>query len=241
MKRAVPILFAVLFFTWQGPGLEASMQCMDTRNCKTPPCELMYEIKMAKARLRGLNKGVLAALDETDEQESARYNQALDEEMNNAYRKYAKCPPQKFYQPPPRLIVSLYRDCEILTYPQFKTQSLKEALDGSASCSELVEAVYAGAQARQSRCLAMDANQRHQKKISAAEARELDKAETEAKVKALEASVLQFWNSCTGVMSEATARQMAKVGPDVLRKTPAKKPAKKSAKRAGGAAGRGSR
>ena len=95
MKR--PVLLAALLFLWSPPRLEAeAKQCLPTLRCEKPRCEVLYELKMAKARLRALSMGFLGVLDETEEQESYRFDEAVSKEMSKAYRKYAKCPPSYF-------------------------------------------------------------------------------------------------------------------------------------------------
>ena len=127
-------------------------------------------------------------------------------------------------------------NCEIFNLSKMKTQSLKEALAVSNSCSELVEAEYAGAQERQRRCLAIDAKQRQPSTFtfSLSEKRALDRAVTQAKVDSLEASLLQYWRACSAEADAKTARQIAEAGLDALKKAPAQKPAKKAAKRSRG-------
>ncbi len=119
-------------------------------------------------------------------------------------------------------------------YDQKANRSLEQALAESNSCSELVEAEYAAAQVRQSRCqaeLQKDKADRF-KPGGLAEFKELYRSGAQAKVDSIKSSLRK--RGCSTKKDGTAARRDAAGGLKGLNSAPAKKPAKKTPKRAGG-------
>jgi hypothetical protein len=249
MKRAA-LLAAFLLLVWLAPRLEAvAVKCLSSgcgkgqrppACCNPPPCEFFYELKIARALVRATSTTFLGDTEASGDEEIRRFiRDNLQGEVRKAHKKYAKCPPSYFYRRVPSFSVSSsVEKCRIegLGADGRSTgQSLEEALALSNSCSELVEAEYAEAQASQRLCWAYV---NEAEPTTLAEFRVQERMKAQAKVDALEASLLQYWRACTRVMDATTARRIVGTGLDALKKAPAKKPAKRSPKRAGGPARR---
>jgi len=239
MNRAV--VFALIFVVWQVNRLEAAAtDCLRTNPCTRPRCEFMYELKVAKARLRALNAGFLENPDAAADADFLRYlKDSYLPAVNKTYRKYAKCPPQYFYNKVSLSVSALPPGggrCVITAAGNpSKNVSLEDALTMSSSCAEIVKADYAGAEEDQRACLSSD------KGTQTGGVQEFRKAESQlqkTKIASMEAALLQYLSSCAP--DAALSRELTKAGLSALLKQGQKirQEARRKAKRAR-ATGRG--
>ncbi len=213
MLRA--FLLMMLTVVWvAGVRLDAkAVQCLSTNPCKGPPCEFMYELKMAKAALRAHSQPFLQSVDTSDYEDTRRYNRQFREEMNKAYAKYAKCRSSTFYRPPPTPFVSSSRGvCQIELNPG-QVVTLDDLLATANSCSENVEAKFAGARQSQLTCLAYS---KETAPITVLEFRQHQRMESQAEIKSMENSLLSYLSSCKP--DAKTSRQLSELGLNALKK-----------------------
>jgi hypothetical protein len=229
MLRAV--LLVILAFVWLGSRLDAkAVPCLSTNPCKRPPCEFMYELKIAKAILRAQSQPFLESLDASSHEEIRRFNQQTRVEITKAYNKYAACPSSIFYRRPPTPFVSNTRQCQI-EHAAPQPVTLEDMLAISNSCSENVEAEFASARQSQLICLAF---QNEKEEITVSEFRHHRRAETEAAIKSMEQSLLRYLSSCKP--GAKTSRELSELGLNALKKAGGK--ARREWKRAQRAAAR---
>jgi hypothetical protein len=116
MKRVA--LSVALLLVWLAPKLESTaIACLSRNPCKQPPCELFYELKIMKAMARLWSLPVLR-----NEQDSNR----VTAKITKLSKKYAKCPANYFYQPPPIFTLGPGSKCDIVYPPG--TSSLDQVL-----------------------------------------------------------------------------------------------------------------
>jgi len=199
MKRA--LLWVVLASVSFAPRLEsAAVTCASNHPCKQPPCEFFYELKMAKAMARAWSLPVLK-----NEQDSSR----VIAKMDKAYRKYAKCPANYFYQPPPTFSVS--PQCE-LVYPP-GTSSLDQVLASTNSCAEFVRGKYARAEQTRLFCLS---NQDVKGPLPEGLFRMQMRLALQEHIQVMEVALGQFLASCAP--SATTSRRVTDVGLKALKR-----------------------
>ena len=126
MKRVA--LSVALLLVWLAPKLESTaIACLSRNPCKQPPCELFYELKIMKAMARLWSLPVLR-----NEQDSNR----VTAKITKLSKKYAKCPANYFYQPPPIFTLGPGSKCDIVYPPG--TSSLDQVLASTNTCAEFV-------------------------------------------------------------------------------------------------------
>ena len=204
MKRVA--LSVVLLLVWLAPRLESTaVTCVSRNPCKQPPCEFFYQLKMTKAMARAWDTRVVRNPDD---------HSRITAKMNKAYKKYAKCPANYFYQPPPNFSVSSRPQCQ-LGYPS-GTSSLDQVMATTNACAELVRATFARAEQMRLFCLAnkdMDANS----PLPEGQFRMEMRLAYQAAAESLESDLGRFLSSCAP--SATTSRHITEAGLQALRRT----------------------
>ena len=204
MKRVA--LSVALLLVWLAPKLESTaIACLSRNPCKQPPCELFYELKIMKAMARLWSLPVLR-----NEQDSNR----VTAKITKLSKKYAKCPANYFYQPPPSFSLSSRPQCQ-LGYPP-GTSSLDQVMATTNACAELVRATFARAEQTRLFCLAdkdMDVN----KPLPEGQFRMEMRLAYQAAAESLESDLGRFLSSCAP--SATTSRHITEAGLQALRRT----------------------
>jgi len=191
-----------LAFVWFAPRLEsAAVFCAGNHPCKQPPCEFFYELKMAKAMARAWSLPLWK-----NEQDSSRGIA----KMEKAYKKYAKCPANYFYQPPPKFSIR-QPQCE-LVYPP-GTNSLDQLLASTNTCSEFVRGKYALAEQSRLFCLS---NQDIKGPLPEGLFRMQNRLALQEHIQVMETALGQFLASCAP--SALTSKRVTDAGLKALKR-----------------------
>jgi hypothetical protein len=209
MKRAA-LLVAIVLVSLAPPLEAVAYKCVLTNTCKPLPCEFVGELNAARASERAARAPLPIDV-----------NSATSRDVNNTfaqqwrdimaiYQKYRKC---RLHAGMPDLRVS--RDCRIvysdgtLGQEAAPEKSLDDAKRDSSTCTEFVEAEYAAIQEEQVACVAFRG-----RKTTVGVLQQRQLMTTHARVKSLEAALLQYLKSCK---PDATlSRQLADSGLDAL-------------------------
>lgn len=224
MKRLV--LLAALLILCMAPGLDSTAyKCVLTNTCNPLPCEFMYALKLAKATVHAI--GQAPASKSMDPKAVRRFVKGYSDELDKTARKYSRCAPYT----PPRLVVVVGSKpaCEIGVSEGQQPTSLADELSAGRTCSELVEAGYARAEAERTFCQIFGAP----RDLRVWKAQLL--LEEQARVDSLESNLLRYLSSCAPDAN--TSRQIAEAGLDALARSGQEAREKWEAKRAIAAGG----
>lgn len=228
MKRSILLAVSMLLIA---PSLDAtSVQCAPSQGCpkgkkppeccKPPPCEFYHELVVAKAMRNAFanQAGPLLMLirEQTDYEGASRIREGFEQDLRNSHKRFANCPPARFYREPPPLTVRYKAECQISERVgnEWRSTSADQLQATSNSCTEIVDARYAEQQSRQTSCQQRPAGAMPD--IAEMEA-EATKA-ADARVFQLEASLVGYWAACTITPDAEMARLVSKEMLDALKK-----------------------
>lgn len=212
MKRLA--LCAVLLVSTFGLSLEGTAyKCVLTNDCKPLPCEFVAELKYAKASVRTFAK--ISAPDSTDPAAFERFISQVAADLRKASKAYSKCSGRALEDDvplagvtPPACVVGV-RDANGKVQPK----SLADLLKASSTCSEIVEAEYKRAEARQEHCQA-EVNRARPTSVARRRADALQAAQE--RMDSLRESLLRYLSSCAP--DAKLSRELSKLGLDDLMK-----------------------
>jgi hypothetical protein len=225
-------LCAAVVIVCVAPRLDAeAVKCLKNDPCQPPPCELLYELKVAKANLRGWKVGSFGGADVADLDQVQRLMRTKNRETQKAYAKYARCPRSFFYQSPDAEVTSWGDQCEIEYAPGKK--DFAQYRSSVNSCIEVVNAEAALAQQWQAYCVS--SREYEGKPVPLDYIVLMKQSMYQAKVDVLENALLQYMSSCAP--DATTSKRISQLGLDTLKKTGAEN--RRAWKRAKRAAARG--
>ena len=192
--------------------------------CKAPPCEF-YEQMRNKRAVRNLfaNKKVKKALKKKaggDNKEAAKmlYDFVVDKAKHMG--KYIKCQWQSVEFPP---TFETNDNCQITAMLDSGAVPMSQdtALNRFKTCSEFIKADYAHEQSHKDICFKTNSVERQNQGLDSYAQEEMDAYQKE--LDALKADLQDFWGACSSTADASTARKLAKLGVDTLKKKSSKK------------------